>query len=37
VTGLALFCGRDSFGIKLVGEDIALSPGEDVTVTIEFQ
>jgi hypothetical protein len=35
VTGLALFCGKDSFGIKLVGEDVSLSPGVDVTVTVD--
>ena len=35
VTGIALYCARDSFGIKLVGEDIPLSVGEDVTVDIE--
>jgi hypothetical protein len=34
VTGIALFCARDQFGIKLVGEDVDLAVGEDVTVTI---
>jgi hypothetical protein len=35
VTGLALFCGKDAFGAKLVGEGIGLDPGDDVTVAIE--
>lgn len=34
VTGIALFCARDQFGIKLVGEHDVV-PGERVTVTIE--
>jgi len=37
VTGIALFCGRDTFGIKLVGEGIDLRDGEDVTVTVDCQ
>jgi len=35
VTGLALFCARDAFGAKLVGEDVDLAVGEDVTVEVE--
>jgi len=35
VTGIALFCARDTFGIKLVGEGIDLAVGEDVTVTVD--
>jgi hypothetical protein len=35
VTGLALFCAKDAFGAKLVGEDIGLVAGEDVVVEIE--
>jgi hypothetical protein len=34
VTGIALFCGRDAFGAKLVGESIDLSAGEEVSVAI---
>ena len=34
VTGIALFCARDSFGIKLVGEEISLAVGTEVTVTV---
>lgn len=34
VTGIALYCARDSFGIKLVGEDIPLEQGEDVQVSV---
>jgi hypothetical protein len=34
VTGLALFCGRDAFGAKLVGESVDLSAGEEVSVAI---
>jgi hypothetical protein len=34
VTGIALFCGRDTFGIKLVGEGIDLSVGETVAVEV---
>ena len=34
ITGIALFCARDRFGVKLVGEDVDLAVGEDVTVTI---
>ncbi len=34
VTGIALYCARDSFGIKLVGEDIPLEKGEDVRVSV---
>jgi len=35
VTGIALFCARDAFGIKLVGEDVGFDVGEHVTVAIE--
>jgi len=34
VTGVALFCARDRFGIKLVGREIDLSVGESVDVTV---
>jgi len=34
VTGLALFCARDRFGVKLVGESVDLEVGEDVAVEI---
>jgi len=34
VTGLALFCARDQFGVKLVGEGVDLAIGESVTVEI---
>ncbi|WP_372480788.1 hypothetical protein ACAH01_03645 [Halomicrobium sp. HM KBTZ05] len=32
ITGLALFCARDRFGVKLVGEGVDFREGEDVTV-----
>lgn len=35
VTGLSLYCGRDSFGVKLVDRALDLSVGEEVSVTIE--
>lgn len=35
VRGLALFCARDVFGVKLVGETVDLDVGEQVTVTVE--
>jgi hypothetical protein len=35
ITGIALFCGRERFGAKLVGEGIDLAVGDDVRVTIE--
>jgi len=35
VTGLALFCARDGFGVKLVGETVDLVVGESVTVSVE--
>jgi len=35
VTGVALFCARDAFGAKLVGEAIDLTVGDDVAVAIE--
>jgi hypothetical protein len=34
-TGIALYCGRDSFGVRLVGEKLELSVGERVRVDIE--
>ncbi|MFB6309135.1 MAG: hypothetical protein ABEH35_07380 [Haloarculaceae archaeon] len=35
VTGLALFCARDRFGVKLVGRDLDFEVGETVAVTVE--
>jgi len=35
ITGIALFCGRDRFGIKLVGRALELSVGDAVDVTID--
>lgn len=35
VTGLALFCGRDRAGVKLVGADADLPVGRKVRVTVE--
>jgi len=35
VTGVALYCGRDEFGIKLVGEDIDIEEGDHVDVTVD--
>lgn len=35
VTGVALFCGRDRAGVKLVGENVDLPVGRDVRVTVE--
>lgn len=35
VTGVALFCGRDRAGVKLVGEGVDLSVGREVRVTVE--
>jgi hypothetical protein len=35
ITGIALFCGRESFGIKLVGRELDLSVGDAVDVTVE--
>jgi len=34
VTGIALYCTRDRFGIKLVGRDVDLESGQDVQVEI---
>jgi len=34
ITGLALFCGRDALGAKLVGRDVDLAVGDEVTVDI---
>ncbi|MDS0219857.1 hypothetical protein NDI54_00635 [Haloarcula sp. S1AR25-5A] len=35
ITGIALFCGRERFGAKLVGEGIDFAVGDEVRVTIE--
>jgi hypothetical protein len=35
VTGIALFCAKDDFAIKLVGEGVDLEPGTAVTVEVE--
>lgn len=35
ITGIALFCGRERFGAKLVDEDIDLAVGDEVRVAIE--
>ena len=35
ITGVALFCGRDRLGVKLVGRGIDLDVGERVTLGIE--
>ena len=35
ITGIALFCGRERFGAKLVGEGIDLAVSDEVQVTIE--
>lgn len=37
VTGIALFCGKDDFGIKLVGESVDFEPGTEVVVEVETQ
>jgi len=37
VTGIALFCARDSFGITLVGESVDLAVGQSVTVSVDRQ
>jgi len=34
VTGIALFCGRDALGVKLVGESVDLAVGDSVAVTV---
>ena len=34
VTGIALFCAREQFGLKLVGEDADFDPGTAVDVTV---
>jgi hypothetical protein len=34
VAGIALFCARDAFGIKLVGEGVDFEVGEHIDVTI---
>ncbi|MFB6224043.1 MAG: hypothetical protein ABEH86_10295 [Haloarcula sp.] len=35
ITGIALFCGRERFGAKLVGEAVDHAVGDEVRVTIE--
>lgn len=35
VRGIALFCARDSFGIKLVGASVDLAVGQSVTVSVD--
>lgn len=35
VTGIALFCARDRFGVKLVGEELGLAVGDQILVTVE--
>ncbi|WP_336326440.1 hypothetical protein [Halovenus sp. HT40] len=35
ITGVALFCGRDRLGVKLVDYEMDLSVGEEVTLSIE--
>jgi hypothetical protein len=35
VTGIALYCARDAFGVKLVGDDLGLAVGDGVAVAIE--
>ena len=35
ITGVALFCGRDRLGVKLVDYEMALSVGDAVELTIE--
>lgn len=34
VTGLALYCSRDEFGIKLVGENIEFTVGDTVEISV---
>jgi len=34
ITGIALFCGRDRFGIKLVGRDLDLTAGQRVDLSV---
>lgn len=35
VTGLSLTCGRDRFGIKLVGDELSLAVGDTVEVCVD--
>jgi hypothetical protein len=37
VTGLALYCTRDEFGIKLVGRDVGLDVGQKVQVSLSCE
>lgn len=37
VTGIALFCAKDDFGVKLVGEDVHLAIGTAVTIDIDVR
>jgi hypothetical protein len=34
VTGIALYCGRDDAGVKLVGEDVGVEEGDEVAVEV---
>jgi len=34
VTGLALFCSRAAFGVKIVGEGVDLAPGTEVALSV---
>lgn len=34
VTGLALYCARDRFGVKIVGDALELAVGDEVRVTV---
>jgi len=36
VTGIALFCGRDTLGAKLVGREVDLSVGDEVSVSVRL-
>jgi hypothetical protein len=36
VTGIALFCGRDALGAKLVGRGVDFSVGEEVAVSVHL-
>jgi len=37
ITGVALFCSREDAGVKLVGDGVALTVGETVTVTVDSE
>lgn len=36
VTGIALYCARDKFGVKLVGEEVDFAIGDEVDVKVEI-